>query len=461
MTTDFSKYSHQQLYDMVHNMNSDGGIDAIASNATGAAQQLELMVTQYLNQVAGIGQSWTGKAADSYMQFASGVGTAAQALTDQMTSVGGTLSSVSCAIEQAKSDMPPVPTDAINQLNQWKQTTPVSGRAAGLSGGYTQTEITSGVNANQATINQAHSKAVATMNNLASTYPIYTRELTSSNSAVLAATPKVRDTGNTSTGSASSTSNGGSNSSSGSSGSAGRGSSGAASTSPRSYGTYSSRISSPNGYKVAPISGTGLSLTSSTTSGGPSGGRSATPPTVGEAGSTTGSSGSSLAGVGGSGSGYTAGSSGLGGLSSAVGSAGEAGTESGFGGVARFGGFGRSREAVGGGGGYEGTGSTSMGSGSSRTTTSRIWAGTSGEDGAAGSFGDSGAIDSAGQSGADSGSSSPAEGGMMGGMGTGGSGAGGGQSQRRERAKYLTQDPEWWYGDALKNNLPVGGLIEE
>jgi hypothetical protein len=48
--------------------------------------------------------------------------------------------------------------------------------------------------------------------------------------------------------------------------------------------------------------------------------------------------------------------------------------------------------------------------------------------------------------------------GMMGGMGRGG--AGGGREERGGRATWLTEDPDYWYGDKMKNAAPPGGVIE-
>jgi hypothetical protein len=35
------------------------------------------------------------------------------------------------------------------------------------------------------------------------------------------------------------------------------------------------------------------------------------------------------------------------------------------------------------------------------------------------------------------------------------------EESARDRPTYLTQDPDWWYGDSLRNCLPPGGLVEK
>jgi hypothetical protein len=48
-------------------------------------------------------------------------------------------------------------------------------------------------------------------------------------------------------------------------------------------------------------------------------------------------------------------------------------------------------------------------------------------------------------------------GGGMGGMGGHGMG---GQEERGNRASWLKEDPDYWYGDKMKNAAPPGGVIE-
>jgi hypothetical protein len=47
---------------------------------------------------------------------------------------------------------------------------------------------------------------------------------------------------------------------------------------------------------------------------------------------------------------------------------------------------------------------------------------------------------------------------MMGGAGGRGGGAGGKGEERGNRAGFLRQDPDYWYGD--KKAAPPGGVIE-
>jgi uncharacterized protein YukE len=443
--TDFTGYTHQQMYDMVHSMD-DTAIGNVGQNFSNAQTQLENLTAAYLRQVSEIQQSWQGKAADNYFQFAAKYRDKASTLSDQLGNVGAALSNVSNAIYEAKQNMPAV-SSAETNLSSAQATLTKDQNQTALNASQLST-AQSRVTADQNASSTNHAQAATVMTTLASAYTNQAKQLqtaagTTSGASGSQSGGKVTPTSTTTAAASAGTYSTHASYSAGnttSGGVSGVGGSGFKAASPS--GTSGGTVIPPT------VSGSGTTGGSTTLAGAPT--ATVTAPTVG--GTTTlpgAGSGSPNSGIGISGGVFTPGTTNFGGgggsynVSSRNGATGEYNPES-HGTSGEYG-TGRPGEyGVGGGSGDQYI-NGGLRTGAETTDPSRVGTGD--------------AVTGEGTNGAMPPGSSTDEEGMMGGMG-GGAGAAGDENKRGQRAKYLVQDAEWWYGDR-DNVLPSGGLVQE
>ena len=477
--TDYGSMSHQQLFEFVQS-GSVGDVESAATLNANHAKSVTQATTDLQNTLNKIQASWTGAAADQFTQQANALVQQMQVHAETADNTHTWMNYASQSLSWAQQNMPSPPSQAEQDLAAINSNPVEEWGLAIATGG------ASYVASKAASDDMAAKKTAATsvMTQLASAYSTSNDKLRAGRIDGGTDTNGTNNGNNNGKGDQSGT--GGSSSGSGSSGSGvgmvmpmpmampmssgGGGSEGAsARISTPSYGTGSSSSGSGTG-----ISGSGVTdthLPSSTVTSGtgdlPTSGVTS-PTTTGVTNTGLGPTGGSnykgsypnfgTGGVNeypsGTGSMPTEGEPGLGGSGGRLGS----GKLSGLGG----GGLGE-----GGAGGY---GSTGLGSGSGRTSALSGGTGTGelGEEAGGTGYGaqtTEGSGTAAGTSAAAA--AGEAEGanstqnnmqGGMGGMGRGG--AGGSQGERGNRASWLREDPDYWYGDKMKNAAPPGGVIE-
>ncbi|HWG25164.1 WXG100 family type VII secretion target [Actinospica sp.] len=494
--TDYGSMSHQQLYDFVQS-GSAGDVESAATLNANHAKSVTEATDDLQKTLTNIQSSWSGAAADQFSQQA-------MALVQQMQQHAQTADNTHTwmnyagqSLGWAQQNIPSPPSQAEQDLAAINSN-PVSEWGLGVL-----TDGASYLASKAATDDITKKKAAATsvMTQLASAYSTANSHLTASHDPIDGGSdgnngsgtdPNGNKTGN---GSSSNGSGGGgsgaamimpmpmampmSNSGSGSEGASARISTG-------SYGTGSSSSGSGSGISGSGVTDTHLP-TSTVTSGmgdlPTSGVPNTTPNSVTNFGSgNTGGSGYTGGGIPGMGS--PGGVSEFGGGGGGGGTAGLTEGEGGVGGSSRFGsgklgglgggslsekgagGFGSTGLGGGGGaGGYGGSGAgrnsaLSGGTGTGELGQEAGGTGTgtqtgSGTDSAAGTS----AAAAAGEAEGANSSQNNMMGGGMGGMGRGG-GGGGGQGERGGRASWLKEDPDYWYGDKMKDAAPPGGVIE-
>ena len=480
--TDYGSMSHQQLYTFVQS-GSVADVENAATLNANHATSVTQATTDLNNTLQKIQASWTGAAADQFTQQAN-------ALVQQMTKHAETADNThtwmkyaSDSLNWAQGQMPPPPSQAEQDLAAINSNPVEEWGLAIATGG------ASYVASKAASDDMAAKKAVATsvMTQLASAYSTSNSHLSAGRYD--STTDTNGSTSGNNNGKGDQSGNGGSSSGSGngSSGvgmvmpmpmampmsSGGGGSEGAsARISTPSYGTGSSSSGSGTGFSSSGVTDSHLPSSTVTSGTGDLPASGVTSPT------TTGVTNTGLGPTGGSNYKSSYPNFGTGGVNEYPGGTGSMPTEGepGLGGSGGRLGSGKLSGLGGGGlgeGGAGGYGSTGLGSGSGSGRTSALSGGTGtgelGEEAGGTGYGaqtTEGSGTAAGTSAAAA--AGEAEGanstqnnmqGGMGGMGRGGAG-GGSQGERGNRASWLREDPDYWYGDKMKNAAPPGGVIE-
>jgi WXG100 family type VII secretion target len=437
--TDYSNMDHQQLYDYVQSGDPNAMNHTAQAWANHAAAIQDATHGLQTNLTA-IQSQWHGAAADAYFQQSQDVAQKMQTHADNANATSTAVGNTASALSWARNNMPQPPSWLEQETAKIDSNfaTGAIGFALGGPGVTVASEMA------KHDIEQKHQQAISTMTQLAGAYTAAQQQLPSStghgsfddpgngnnngnNPGGPGATPMpvpVYPVGGTPIGgSPVSVGHGGGGYGGGGHGSGGGGYGG---------GGFGGGSGGAGG-------GSGRGLHDPIPAFHDPGGTS----TQGTSFGAGGTSGSLYGGTGmGGNPGSTFGGGGAGGLGEAgLGAAGLGG----LGGAAGMGGFGGKAGGTGLGGGEgsgigaEGGASETSGSGSPYGAAARAAAGVAGE-GEAGAEGQQGMM-----------------GGGMGGMG-GRGGAGGSGEERGNRAGFLRQDPDYWYGD--KKAAPPGGVIE-
>lgn len=428
--TDYSKMNHQQLYDYVHSGNPDS-MNTTAQAWQSHSQALEDATSQLQTNLTAIQSQWQGAAADAYFQQSQTVATKMQTHADDAANTSTAVTNTAGALSWARNNMP-APPSWLEQKAADIDSNFVSGAIGFLSTGG---EATVASELAKHDIANKHQQAISTMTQLASAYSSAQAQLPS------APPPSVPPGGHyddPENGSGNGNGNGTGTGTApvmpvpvypiGGTGGGGGYSGGTGSGGGGGYGGYGS--------------GTG---------GAGGGSASSKVPTYSDPGGTTYTQGG--AGAGTTGDGYGGSSSPY--SSPAGGAASGNGSGSGeFGGGIGAGALGAGAGGLGSGafgsGAYgTGKGGTSLGAGEG----SGIGTGKS----TTGKYGSGAAAAAEGEGAAGTGAAAQGQQGMMGGAG-GRGGAGGKEEERGNRAGFLRQDPDYWYGD--KQAAPPGGVIE-
>ncbi len=426
--TDYSKMDHQKLYDYAQSGNPEA-MNSTAESWQRHSQALEQATSELQSNLTAIQSQWQGAAADAYFQQSQSVAAKMQTHADNAANTGTAVTNTASALSWARSNMPDPPS-WLEQQTANIDSNIVSGAIGFLSTGGAATAASELAKRD---IENKHNQAISVMTQLAGAY--------TSARAQLPASTRIDDP---------SDGNGNGNGNGtfpvmpvpvypiGGTGGGGGGYSGGAGNGGH-YGGGAGGVGSGSGFG----SGTG---------GGSTGGGSGVKvPSYSDSGGAT----------------FTQGAGGAGGTSNEFGGShnpyasnpygATGGTSGGAGGTAGTGGLGAGGLGAGAGAGYgAGKGGTSLGAGESTGAGTLRGRGAAGSryGSAAAKVGEGGSMvggaaaegEGRGQSGA-----------MMGGMG-GRGGAGGGGEERGNRAGFLRQDPDYWYGD--KQAAPPGGVIE-
>jgi len=432
MTTDYSKMDHQTLYNYVQSGNP-GTMNTTAQAWQSHSQALEDATSQLQTNLTAIQSQWQGAAADAYFQQSQTVATKMQTHADDAANTSTAVTNTASALSWARNNMPDPPS-WLEQKAADIDSNFVSGAIGFLATGGDAT-IASELAKHD--IANKHQQAISTMTQLASAYGSAQGQLPNSSSTRLEDPGNGNNNGNgngNGTGSGnppvmpmpvypigSTGGGGGGGGYSGGSGTGGSGGSGGYGSGSGSAGGGSSNVKVPTysnpGGTTYTQGGAGAGGTTGDL-GGSSNPYSS--PAGGTAGGSGGGSGEFGGGIGAGGLGAGLGAGGLG--ASAYGSGkygtGKGGTGLGAGEGA---GIGEGKATTGKYGSGAGTGAAAEGEGAAGTGT-----GAQGQQG-------------------------------MGGAG-GRGGAGGKGEERGNRAGFLRQDPDYWYGD--KQAAPPGGVIE-
>jgi WXG100 family type VII secretion target len=444
--TDYSKMDHQTLYNYVHTGSPDA-MNRTAQAWQTHAQDLEQATSELQSNLTAIQSQWQGAAADAYFQQSQTVAGKMQTHADNASNTSTAVTNTASALSWARSNMPDPPS----WLEQ--QTANIDSNFATGALGFLTTDGAATVASEMAKrdIANKHQQAISTMTQLAGAYSSAEAQLPNSVSSGHWEDP------NNGNGNGNGSGNGGNPPVMpvpiypvGGTGGGGGG------------GGYSGGSGGGHNVGLGPgdggYPGGGFG---SGGGGGSAGGGSGVkvPPYTGPGGDTF------TQGAGGSGGTAGGPGSGPGPYTTPGGSSG--GYDSGpnpYGGGIGAGALGAGEFGSGGGGGYGGTGgygSGKYGTGKGGTDLgagegSGIGAG-EGRGATGGRYGSAAAA--AGEEEAAAGGAAGGQGqqGMMGGMG-GRGGAGGRGEERGNRAGFLRQDPDYWYGD--KQAAPPGGVIE-
>jgi WXG100 family type VII secretion target len=458
--TDYSKMNHQTLYNYAHS----GSPDAMNNTATAwqnHSQALEQATSELQTNLTAIQSQWEGAAADAYFQQSQDVATKMQTHADNAANTSTAVTNTANALTWARQNMPDPPS----WLEQ--QTANIDSNIVTGAIGFLTTDGAATVASEMAKhdIANKHQQAISTMTQLAAAY-------TSAKSQLPTAAFVHKDPSDGQGNGNGSSSSGGSPpvmpvpiypmSSAGVGGGIGSGYPG---------DTGSGHLGSGGTSRVGVSGGSGSGVGGGSTGGGPA----IKVPSFTNPGGETFTQGTGAAG--GTSAGGVSGSSNSFGLpaESSVGFSGGAGQYGGgigSGGAAGLGALGAGAGALGAGefgsgeggsyGGVGGYGSRKFGTGTGATDLgagegSGIWGGEGSAGGAGSRYGSK--TVAAGEGEVATGGAADAQGqpGMMGGMG-GRGGAGGSGEERGNRAGFLRQDPDYWYGD--KQAAPPGGVIE-
>lgn len=456
--TDYSKMNHQTLYNYAHS----GNPDAMNSTATAwqnHSQALEQATSELQTNLTAIQSQWEGAAADAYFQQSQDVATKMQTHADNAANTSTAVTNTANALTWARKNMPDPPS----WLEQ--KTASIDSNIVTGAIGFLTTDGAATVASEMAKhdIANKHQQAISTMTQLAAAYTSAESQLPSTLGSGHWDDPNNGNGNGTGNGSGTTpvampvpiypmgaTGGGGAvgNAYPGGIGSGGH----------------------PGGEGVGGV-GVGGGIGSGSGGGSTRGGSGVKVPSFTNPGGDTFTQGTgavgstSTGGVGGSPNPFGVPSESASGFGSRAGQYGSgigSGSAAGFGamsaGVGAIGAEGSGESGGYGSGGYgarklgTAAGGTDLGAGEG----SGIWGG-EGSGGTSGRYGSAAGV--AGGSEAATGGAEGAQGeqGMMGGMG-GRGGAGGSGEERGNRAGFLRQDPDYWYGD--KQAAPPGGVIE-
>ena len=478
--SDYSSASHQELYDYVQS-GSTGDVSGAANLNSDHAKSVSEATTDLQNTLTKIQSSWSGAAADQFSQQANTLVQQMQQHAQNADKTSTWMNYASQSLSWAQTNMPSPPSGAEQALAD------INNNSITEIGLGILTDGGSYLASKAAQQDIANKKAAATsvMTQLASAYNTANSKLAQDSEG--GGTDPVDPSGG-GNGNSKGDQNGNGNSSNGSG--SGSGASGGVimpmpigmPTGGDSGGDYGSRVST-GGYGSGSASGsssgsgvTGPTLPNSTVTSG-----LGNLPTSGGTGGTSG-----ISGLGNNpGSGYTSGgvngTGGFGpggmpgyGINGTTGGLTEGETTSGgLGGGTGSGKFGAGGLGGGGlgeeGGGAFGSGGFGGGTGKSSALSGGTGTGELGEEAGGTGYGAQAGSGSGSASGAGAaaaageaeGTNSSQNNMMGGGMGRSGAGGGGGsQGERGGRASWLKEDPDYWYGDKMKNAAPPGGVIE-
>ena len=459
--TDYSQMDHQTLFNYVHTGNPDA-MNSTAQAWQNHSQALEQATSELQSNLTAIQSQWQGAAADAYFQQSQAVATKMQTHADNAANTSTAVANTAGALSWARTNMPDPPS-WLEQQTANIDSNFITGAIGFLSTGGAATAASE--MAKQDIANK-HQQAISTMTQLASAYTSAKSQLPSPQSAI--------DDPNNGNGKGNGNGNGGNPIVApipvypigGGTGGGGGGYSGGHYPGGAGSGGHlggagvSSGVGVGSGFGSGAGGGSaggspGVKVPSFTNPGGDTfmqGAGVAGGPTAGGIGGLPNPSGTSGGGGGsfGSGSGQLGGGIGAGGGAGvgALGTGALGASELGSGGAGGYG----SAGAYGAGKFGTGKGGTNLGAGEG----SGIWGG-EGRGGASGRYGSASAAAGEGELAAGGGAGAQGQPGMMGGMG-GHGGAGGSGDDRGNRAGYLRQDPDYWYGD--KQAAPPGGVIE-
>jgi type II secretory pathway pseudopilin PulG/uncharacterized protein YukE len=471
--TDYGSMSHQDLYNYVHSGNPST-IQSEADNNTQHSKSVTEATQELQTTLAGIQSSWSGAAADQFSQQANALVAQMNQHAADADTIGQVMNYASSSLSWAQKYMPSPPSEAEQLLADID-----SNAATGIIGGLL-TGGAANLASEAAKQDIANKKQAATqvMTQLASAYSQAQSQLPSSQSL-------YEDPTNPGSGSKDGNGNGSGSGggvvaapimypmpvSSGEGGGGGGGShysgGGAGGSYGGNYGGYGGTGGGSGGGSGGGTSGGGGGV-----GGGGGGGfyqpgpvipkEGIAPPTTVTSGfgggGNGGGGGNPYGGIGGGGGGIGAGG---GGGFGGIGGSGNGGL-SGLGGSGgTFGGGGGGIGAAGlGGAGGLGAGGMAGGSGNlgEEAGGTGYGAQSSLRSGGSGSGSASTGTSAAAAAGEGEGNNAEQMGGMMGGMGRG---AGGGSKEERgNRASWLKEDRDYWYGDKYKDAAPPGGVIE-
>ena len=449
--TEYSSMSHEQLYNYVFS-GSPSTVDAEATFNQKHGKSVSEATSDLQTTLAKIQASWSGAAADEFSQQANSIVQQMQQHAQIADNTYTWMDYASRSLTWAQQNMPSPPSGAEQDLADVNKNS-ISEWGLGLltdGGSYLASK------AAEEDISKKKAAAVSVMTQLASAYTTANSHLQSQN---IDGGTDPGDPGGSSTKK---------NGQDGSGSSAGGGSGGGmimpmAMAVPSGGGAGGGSGSAPHAFTspAQPVTtgstGTGTGSGSGTTGSGTTSSKQPTTVTAGlgdlPTGTTASIPSSGYSGAGSTTGGYSANNS-LGGL--------------GPGGLADFGGSGAAGLGSGGlGADDEGSFGSGGGLGTGSGTGSGLSGGTGtgelGEEAGGTGFGaqpGTGSTTAAAAAGDAEGAGSTGQNAMMGG-GMGGMGRGaGGQEERGTRASWLKEDPDYWYGDKMKNAAPPGGVIE-
>lgn len=452
--TDYSKMDHQTLYNYVHSGNPDS-MNHTAQAWQNHSQALEQATSELQTNLTAIQSQWQGAAADAYFQQSQDVATKMQTHADNAANTSTAVTNTASALSWARTNMPDPPS----WLEQ--QAAKVDSNIVTGAIGFITTDGAANVASEMAKhdIANKHQQAISTMTQLAGAYTSAKAQLPTAMSG-----GHYDDPNN---GNGNGNGNGGTPpvmpvpiypvGGTGAGGGGGGGYPGGGGTGGHYGGGGAGGAGSGGGFGSGSGTGGGGSA-----GGGPGvkvpsfpdpGGDTFTQGTGGAGGTTAG-------GVGGPPNSYGMPGESAGGIG---GGPSQFGGGIGAGGAAGMGALGAGALGEGGGyGGAGGYGARKYGAGKGGTDLgggegSGIWGGEGRGGSTSSGYGSAGVA--AGEEEAAAGGAAGGQGqtGMMGGMG-GRGGPGGSGEERGNRAGFLRQDPDYWYGD--KQAAPPGGVIE-
>lgn len=404
MVTNYSGYSQEHIYKLAKSGNPDS-LSAAAGHLKTASEALTKLNDALSSKVSQLSTSWTGDAADEYMNQSSSIVSSSQQLAANTQTTSSLIDSASKLLKSAHDTVPKPPStwDKIKHGAEDVMTAPgqaVSKLTGSSVAGYIADGVTGGGTGVLAAMdlqqqqNDAN-KSVEVMTNLANGYAQIEKQLATSTGSYDSTNQKL---------------NGGST-------------------------TSSANVGAPGGYSPGGYAGSA----GGGAAGVGAGGAGAYPGGGGVAGGSLNAPGLGAGGSAGSAGGAGSGSlGGLGGVGAGAGGSSVAGAGLGAGALAGLGAGGAAGLGGGAAAGVSASGLGKLGGLGALAKNSGLATGLGKSSMGAEGEGAEGAATAEGEG----------AGGMM---GAGGMGQTGGQEKRGQRAGYLTQDPEYWTGNKQVN----------